>query len=92
MTIQALTTLITYSSVYHIHVSPVSSNGNCSSTGSHLDPYNVGETVPCDPSQPDKCQVGDLSGKHGTMPGPNFAAKYPSYAVSVFPEPTLISS
>jgi hypothetical protein len=61
--------------VYHIHALPVSSNGNCSSTDGHLDPYMAGETTPCDANKPQTCQVGDLSGKHGTMPGPNFAAK-----------------
>jgi len=60
---------------YHIHEFPVSPNLNCSSAGVHLDPYNATESPPCDPTQSDKCQVGDLAGKHGSMPGPAFSAK-----------------
>jgi hypothetical protein len=63
--------------VYHIHVNPVDSNGNCSSTAGHLDPYSVGEVMACDPKKPEACQVGDLSGKHGVMDnGTSFQAKY----------------
>ncbi|KPI43738.1 Cell surface Cu-only superoxide dismutase 5 [Cyphellophora attinorum] len=53
--------------VYHIHVDPVV-NGNCSSAGGHLRPFGGPEdTVKCDPSHPELCQVGDLSGKHGNI-------------------------
>jgi hypothetical protein len=31
----------------------------------HLDPTNRGELYMCDSAQPETCQVGDLSGKHG---------------------------
>ena len=51
--------------IYHIHQSPVPANGNCTGTGPHLDPENRGEKPPCDPTQPQQCQVGDLAGKHG---------------------------
>ncbi|KAL1585257.1 hypothetical protein WHR41_05876 [Cladosporium halotolerans] len=60
---------------YHIHKCPVAGL-NCTTAGSHLDPYGATDTPPCDPSQPDKCEVGDLSGKHGKMNGPSFAANY----------------
>nr|POE50132.1 s-adenosylmethionine mitochondrial carrier protein [Quercus suber] len=30
----------------------------------------------CDSHQPKDCQIGDLSGKHGTMNGPQFSANY----------------
>jgi hypothetical protein len=56
--------------VYHIHVDPVPSDGNCSATLGHLDPYERGENPVCNASQPATCQVGDLSGKHGTMSPP----------------------
>jgi hypothetical protein len=53
--------------VYHIHVDPVPASGNCTATLGHLDPYERGESPVCEASQPETCQVGDLSGKHGTM-------------------------
>ncbi len=53
--------------IYHIHALPVPSDGNCTGTLAHLDPFVRGETPPCDPTQPQTCQVGDLSGKHGNI-------------------------
>ena len=53
--------------VYHIHAYPVPSDGNCTGTLAHLDPYIRGDTPPCDPEEPQTCEVGDLSGKHGTI-------------------------
>ncbi|KAF9986379.1 hypothetical protein BGZ75_001877 [Mortierella antarctica] len=50
---------------YHIHVNPVTNN-DCMTTGGHLDPTNVG-AAKCNPTAPEKCQEGDLSGKHGTL-------------------------
>ncbi|KAG0056964.1 hypothetical protein BGZ83_002571 [Gryganskiella cystojenkinii] len=52
---------------YHIHVSPVPADGNCTLTGAHLDPLSVGTKTPCDPQNLTSCQVGDLSGKHGNI-------------------------
>jgi len=46
----------------------VPSNGNCTATLAHLDPYIRGEVTPCDMAAPATCQVGDLSGKHGEIP------------------------
>ncbi|KAF9572508.1 hypothetical protein EC968_009732 [Mortierella alpina] len=51
---------------YHIHVSPVGPDNDCMATGGHLDPFKVG-SVKCDASRPEKCQEGDLSGKHGEL-------------------------
>jgi hypothetical protein len=53
--------------VYHIHAYAVPADGNCSGTLGHLDPFVRGESPPCDPTQPQTCQVGDLSGKHGNI-------------------------
>ncbi|KAK4105304.1 hypothetical protein N658DRAFT_114868 [Parathielavia hyrcaniae] len=53
---------------YHIHDKPVPENGNCTATTAHLDPYLRGQQPPCDASAPETCEVGDLSGKHGTIP------------------------
>ncbi|KAF9107762.1 hypothetical protein BGX29_005049 [Mortierella sp. GBA35] len=51
---------------YHIHVNPVGPNNDCMATGGHLDPTNVG-AAKCLPAKSDKCQEGDLSGKHGEL-------------------------
>ena len=48
---------------------PVPANGNCTATLAHLDPYIRGEATTCDKTAPETCQVGDLSGKHGAIPG-----------------------
>jgi hypothetical protein len=62
--------------VYHLHVNPVPEDGNCTETLGHLDPWIRGETPACDPTQPQTCQVGDLSGKYGTMAsGTTFRAR-----------------
>ncbi|KAF9580035.1 hypothetical protein BGW38_003473 [Lunasporangiospora selenospora] len=52
---------------YHVHVSPVGPNNNCSSTGLHLDPAKVGVAKPCNPSDLTTCQTGDLAGKFGNL-------------------------
>jgi hypothetical protein len=64
---------------YHIHVDPVPSDGNCSATLGHLDPYERGDTPACNASEPEICQAGDLSGKHGKMsplPGSSWQLSY----------------
>ncbi|KAF8988696.1 hypothetical protein CPC16_002802 [Podila verticillata] len=53
---------------YHVHVKPVV-DGNCTLTGGHLDPANVGTSKPCDPTNLATCQTGDLAGKHGNFMG-----------------------
>ncbi|KAK3395469.1 Cu,Zn superoxide dismutase-like protein [Sordaria brevicollis] len=55
---------------YHVHLRPVPSDGNCADTGGHLDSYLRGDTPACDSSKPQTCEVGDLSGKYGTVVGP----------------------
>ncbi|KAL8895595.1 MAG: hypothetical protein Q9192_003544 [Flavoplaca navasiana] len=62
--------------MYHIHDQPVPSNGNCTATLAHLDPYIRGEQPPCDPTHPETCQSGDLSGKHGNVTGDPFNTAY----------------
>ncbi|KAG0338921.1 hypothetical protein BG000_003143 [Podila horticola] len=51
---------------YHVHVNPVGPGNDCAATGGHLDPSNVG-AAKCIPTKPEKCQEGDLSGKHGEL-------------------------
>ncbi|MCJ1305721.1 hypothetical protein MMC08_008537 [Hypocenomyce scalaris] len=62
--------------LYHIHSQPVPSSGDCSGTLAHLDPTERGETPPCDPTQPEECQVGDLAGKHGNITLTPFQTTY----------------
>ncbi|KAL4917600.1 superoxide dismutase [Aspergillus aurantiobrunneus] len=73
---------------YHIHASPVPSDGNCYRTGAHLDPYNRGQEPPCDITAPNTCEVGDLSGKHGPVWAPVgevFRASYTDFFLSNTP-------
>jgi hypothetical protein len=58
-------------SEYHVHVRGVPASGNCTETLGHLDPYKRGDTPPCEKSMPQTCEVGDLSGKYGTVTGPD---------------------
>ncbi|KAI2607502.1 superoxide dismutase [Hypoxylon fragiforme] len=65
--------------IYHIHVTPVPENGNCTATQAHLDQYIRGEDPACDPTRPQACQQGDLSGKYGKISGNTtepFTAKF----------------
>jgi len=61
---------------YHIHVKPVPESGNCTETGGHLDSYVRGDSPPCDSSKPQTCEVGDLSGKYGTVAGPDVKKEF----------------
>ncbi|TDZ30423.1 Cell surface Cu-only superoxide dismutase [Colletotrichum trifolii] len=54
---------------YHLHVDPIPEDGNCTKALAHHDPFIRGEAIPCDASRPETCQVGDLSGKHGSVTG-----------------------
>ncbi|KAI4609054.1 uncharacterized protein J4E87_005172 [Alternaria ethzedia] len=62
--------------MYHLHAKPVPSDGNCTGTGAHLDPYMRGEAPPCDATKPETCQTGDLSGKYGNATETTFSAEY----------------
>jgi hypothetical protein len=79
------TSPLTVRKVYHIHAYPVPADGNCTGTLAHLDPYIRGETPPCDPSMPATCQVGDLSGKYGTINGTSASLTYHDPYVSLQP-------
>ncbi|KJZ73899.1 hypothetical protein HIM_06792 [Hirsutella minnesotensis 3608] len=62
--------------LYHIHVKQVPQGGNCTQTEGHLDPTNRGEEPGCDASNPQSCQVGDLSGKYGKIMEDPFVAEF----------------
>ncbi|KAL4899039.1 superoxide dismutase [Aspergillus multicolor] len=73
---------------YHIHRAPVPADGNCYSTGAHLDPYNRTQKPPCNSTAPNTCEVGDLSGKHGVVWAPAgevFRASYSEFFLANTP-------
>ncbi|RYP05717.1 hypothetical protein DL764_003610 [Monosporascus ibericus] len=61
---------------FHLHDQPVPSDGNCTNTLGHLDPYQRGQTPPCDMEMPQTCEVGDLSGKHNKLEGPTATMRF----------------
>jgi hypothetical protein len=40
-----------------VHVDPIPASGSCLAAGGHLDPLNEGESPPCNPREPQICQV-----------------------------------
>lgn len=58
--------------LYHIHEAPVPTDGNCTGTLKHLNPYNGSETA----SAAEDKEVGDLSGKHGEIDGQELQTTY----------------
>ncbi|KAJ1823275.1 Cell surface superoxide dismutase [Cu-Zn] 4 [Coemansia sp. S610] len=56
---------------FHIHVSLVPANGNCTATGGHLDTYGIktaNGTYNCDKTKPlTTCEIGDLAGIAGNL-------------------------
>lgn len=61
---------------WHVHVDPVgddmlSQTGRCQSVAGHYNPYAVdldGDyNTACNPDNPFRCELGDLSGKHGKL-------------------------
>lgn len=76
------------------------SDGNCTGTGGHFDPYHAGatssspSTYKCDPTQSTLCELGDLSGKHGNInstsitSGSTYSAEYLDTFLSIMPGDT----
>lgn len=58
--------------IYHVHQLPVPSDGNCTGTLDHLNPYGGS---PKNLDAADK-EVGDLSGKHGAINGTSLQQTY----------------
>ncbi|KAI5808038.1 superoxide dismutase [Peziza echinospora] len=61
---------------YHVHDAPVPTDGNCTGTLAHLDPFVRGQKVVCDPKRPQSCEVGDLAGKYGKIPDSSYVKSY----------------
>lgn len=74
---------------YHIHELPVPSDGNCTGTKGHLNPYNgtVNGTTAADK------EAGDLSGKHGVITGQSLETSYIEPYISLNEEdPTFVGN
>lgn len=61
---------------WHVHASPMGNDmlndtQRCQSVGPHYNPYSVqlsgNYTTECNPDNPFRCELGDLSGKHGKL-------------------------
>jgi hypothetical protein len=61
---------------YHLHKAAVPSDGNCTATLTHLDPYEAGAEIKCNKDKPETCEVGDLSGKHGAIDDTSYEESY----------------
>ncbi|KAJ2747257.1 Superoxide dismutase [Coemansia sp. BCRC 34301] len=73
---------------FHIHVSVVPENGNCTATGGHLDTYGVktaNAPYNCDKTKPlTTCEIGDLAGIAG-----NLTANASGQATLTFNDPII---
>lgn len=67
---------------YHIHEKPVPSDGNCTGTGAHLNPYGG---VPASKTPQGK-EVGDLAGRHGNLTTGDNHLEYADSYISLNPE------
>lgn len=57
---------------YHVHVVQVPSDGNCTATLGHLNPYDGSVNA----TSPAAKEVGDLSGKHGVIDDQSYQTSY----------------
>lgn len=64
---------------YHIHAAPVPSDGNCTGTKLHLDPYK-GNPNATDPSE---LEVGDLSARHNPIEGTSIDKSFVDQYISL---------
>ena len=72
---------------YHVHRYPVS-NGDCQSTGGHLNPFNITGSPPTGEGSDDQFEVGDLSGIFGSLTGQKSVA-FHRFAPNVYCERIL---
>ncbi|KAG5417025.1 SOD4 [Candida metapsilosis] len=67
---------------YHIHELPVPSDGNCTGTKLHLNPYGGNENA----TTPQGKEAGDLSGRHGKIQGQSLSTEYVDNYISLNPD------
>lgn len=70
---------------YEISDKPVPSDGNCTKIADQRDPTDQGQYQPCQSTEPDTCQIGDLAGKHGNITSTQFTASYLDLYLSTNP-------
>ncbi|QWW23985.1 hypothetical protein CA7LBN_002819 [Candidozyma auris] len=68
--------------MYHIHEKQVPSDGNCTGTKAHFNPYHGYEKAPT----PAELEVGDLSGRHGEIHAQSFQTSYIDPYLSLNPD------
>ncbi|RLV93651.1 Cell surface Cu-only superoxide dismutase 5 [Spathaspora sp. JA1] len=66
---------------YHIHEKPVPSDGNCTGTLGHLNPFNGSMTSTVAAGK----EAGDLAGKHGNITASPFQTSYVDNYISLNP-------
>jgi len=66
---------------YHVHAKAVPSDGNCTGTLAHLNPYNGSANA----TTAANLEVGDLAGKHGPLKGSSFSTSYVDQYLSLNP-------
>ncbi|ORY09197.1 superoxide dismutase [Clohesyomyces aquaticus] len=71
---------------YHLHDRPVPTDGNCTGTMGHLDPYKRTQSPACNMTMPQTCEVGDLSGKHGKIVGPRESKSFVDWYAALVPD------
>lgn len=64
---------------YHIHEAPVPSDGNCTGTKLHLNPYHGDPNA----TTPSEFEVGDLSAKHGVIEGTSLHTSFVDEYISL---------
>ncbi|KAK6454719.1 Cu/Zn superoxide dismutase [Scheffersomyces xylosifermentans] len=67
---------------YHIHQAPVPTDGNCTGTLLHLNPFNGTVNATSAAGK----EVGDLAGKHGNLPGGSVSISYVDNYISLNPD------
>lgn len=67
---------------YHVHEAPVPSDGNCTGTKGHLDPYDGNPKA----NSTDELEIGDLSGRYGLIHGTSINTTYVDQYLSLDPE------
>jgi Cu/Zn superoxide dismutase len=72
---------------YHVHRYPVS-NGDCHSTGGHLNPFNITRSPRTGEGSDDQFEVGDLSGIFGSLAGQK-SVEFHRFAPNVYCEQIL---
>ncbi|XP_077992860.1 uncharacterized protein LOC144446888 [Glandiceps talaboti] len=93
----ALNNLQNLATYYHVHQYPVApritaDDSICSSavTGGHLNPYDIDKSASPVTGTDDEYEVGDLSGKYGTLSGTDFDQTYTDSNLPLFGSNSIV--